>query len=345
MTGTVANPHARVIEEMLRGYRMTQMLHVIAKLGIPDRLVNGSRTAAELAALTSADANALYRLMRALASIGIFSEDSQGRFELTEVGGSLRSDAPDSAREAAILYGESWWWSAWGNLYHAVRSGQTAFERAHGTSLFSYLRDKPADATLFQNCMARMTVQQAAEIAKACDLSAARTLVDIGGGYGVLIAAMLERNPQLSAILFDRPEIIEAARERVSALNIAERCRLVAGDFFVAVPSGGDCYVLKDIVHDWDDERAGVILRQVYRAMNDNGRLLLVERVILPGNHYSPGKLVDISMLVLTGGKERNQSEYRGLLSSAGFAIDHVTEVNSETMAIVARPAPTTVPT
>jgi hypothetical protein len=323
---------------MLRGYRMTQMLHVIAKLGIADHLIDGPRTAEELAGLVGADIHALYRLIRALASLGLFEEDSDGRFALTEAGTNLRSDVPDSSRNAAVMYGEPWWWQAWGGLFDAVRTGKTAFHEAHKTDLFGFLRTDAHASSLFNACMQQMTTHEGAAIASAFDFSSTRKLIDVGGGHGALAAAVLATNPHVAMLLFDTPEVIGSARANLVALGIEHQCELAPGDFFTSVPAGGDTYTVKDILHDWNDERAGIILRNIRLAMSRTARLLVIERVIPVGNSPSPGKLVDISMLVLTGGKERTEREYRTLLTAAGFAVREIIVASGETSIIVAEP-------
>jgi O-methyltransferase domain/Dimerisation domain len=338
MSTSHTSPNSQIVEEMLRGYRTTQMLHVIAKLGVADHLAAGSCTAAELAQLVGANADALYRLLRALAALGIFTERSDGQFDLTEAGASLRSDIPGSIRKAAILYGESWWWNAWGGLFETVRTGQTAFNRVHAIDLFDYLRTHFPAAELFNDCMHLMTSEQGTDIVSAIDFSSTRKLIDVGGGHAALTALILAANPNIHVILFDSPEVIATVRTKFEALGIPDQCELVAGDFFHSVPLGGDTYVLKDILHDWDDQRATDILRNVNRAMNGSGQLLVIERTIPAGNSFSPGKLVDISMLVLTGGRERTETEYRSLLSSAGFSVKSVVMLQTKMMVMAAEP-------
>jgi len=220
-----------------------------------------------------------------------------------------------------------------------VRTGATAFDAVHGVDLFSYLSRDPEASSLFDGIMHVMTTREAAAIAARYDFSGTRRLLDIGGGHGALAAAILRANPQMTGMIFDRPSVVELARERLGGLGIADRCEVVPGDFFVSVPGGADIVTLKDIIHDWDDERALAILRNTRSAMAGAGRLLLVERLIPPGNAPSYGKLVDVAMLVLTGGRERTEDEYRALLTSAGFTTRRVVPVSGETSIIEAEPA------
>jgi 2-polyprenyl-6-methoxyphenol hydroxylase-like FAD-dependent oxidoreductase len=319
-----APPRASIWDTALRGYRVTQMLHVVAKLGVADHLADGSRTAAELAACVGADGDALARLLSALVDLGVFTVDESGRFALTDDGRRLRSDVPGSVRAAATLYGEPFWWNAWGGLFDGVRTGRTPFAAVHGVDLFGYLAAHPDASRLFDGAMQLMTSEQSAALVGACDFASTRTLCDVGGGRGALVSAVLEAHANVSAILFDRPVALAGARKALAGFLESERCHLVEGDFFHAVPGGADTYVLKDVLHDWNDERSLAILKQVRAAMAPSARLLVIERVLPPTHLPSPGRLVDISMLVLTGGRERDEAGYRRLLTAAGLSVRRV---------------------
>lgn len=336
----VRDTQERPLDTMLRGYRLTQLVHVAAKLGIADELALRAQTAAELAATLGADADALGRVMRALAGLGIFGQDADGKFTLTKEGQRLRSDVADSMRLPAITYGEPFWWRAWGGLFETVRTGVTAFDRVHGTDLFSYLAGDSHASSLFNGIMNVMTTEQAAAVATGYDFSSTRLLVDIGGGHGALATAILRNNPAARAVLFDRPSVIDGATARLAALGVADRCTLEGGDFFVAVPGGADTYTLKDIIHDWNDERALTILVNARRAMASDARLLLIERLLPPGDTPSQGKLIDITMLALTGGRERTADEYGALLAGAGFVVRRVVSIDGELSLIEAAPDP-----
>ena len=233
--------HANVMNA-LRGYRVTQMLHVAAKLGVPDLLADGPRTATALARAAGADAAALYRLLRALASEGVFHQDTEGNFSLTEEWQALRSNVDGSAHSPAILFGESFWWDAWGGLFDSVRSGGTAFEQVHGVGFFEFLEANPDAACVFNAAMQSMTTERAAAIAAAIDMSGCRSLVDVGGGHGAFAAALACRHPEVAVTLFDRSSVVDGARSTLSSFGILDRCGVVVGDFFVFVPSGADIY-------------------------------------------------------------------------------------------------------
>jgi hypothetical protein len=333
-----ASSPATQLGRLLSGFRRTQMIYVAAKLGIADQLAAGPRRVDELAGAVAADPPSLYRLLRALASLEIFAETDDGRFGLTPLAELLRTDAPDSLRPFALTYGEPWYWLTYGQLLHSVRTGQTAFERLHGQPFFDFLEQDAEAAAVFNANMTAMTRVEAAAVARTVDFADVRVLVDIGGGHGALVTAILERHPAMRAVLFDRSAVIAGARSHLEQAGLAGRCELVAGDFFAAVPGGGDVYTLKDIIHDWDDERAVSILHRCRDSMPAGARLLLIEREIPPGNQPAIGKLVDITMLVMTGGRERNESEYRALLDAAGFAWRQVVPVAGGTCVIEASP-------
>ena len=260
--------------------------------------------------------------MRALASLGLFSEDVQGRFSTTRLGRSLERDAPDSIHPLALMVGSAWHWQSWGNLLHTVRTGEPAFSQVYGAEAYEYFAEHPADGAIF-DAHIEAYGRQAAQAALGYDFTGIGTVVDVGGGYGAVLTAILRANPGLRSVLFDQPAVIEGARARIEEPAIADRCELVAGSFFEGVPEGGDLYLLASIVHNWDDARAVEILRSCRRAMPSTARLLLVELVIPPGNAPADGKFLDLQMMVIfPGGKERTSEEYRALLEAAGFRLD-----------------------
>jgi hypothetical protein len=332
---------AAALRQLIMGFRATQLVAVAARLGVADRLARGPRTARELAADVDAHPEALHRLLRALASLGVFAETADGAFALTPLAEPLRADAAGSLRATAVLYGDEWLWRAYGRLLHSVRTGRPAFDDVHGEPIFAYLDRHPAAEAVFADAMSGFTERESAAVAEAYDFSRAATVVDVGGGQGALVAALLRRHPRLSGVVYDRAPAVAEARRRLAEAGLAARARGVAGDFFAAVPPGGDVYLLKSVIHDWDDAAAVAILRRCRAAMADSARLLVAERVVPPGNGASEAKLFDVNMLVVTGGKERTEREHRALLAAAGLALVRVHPTPSPLTLLEAEPAAT----
>jgi len=309
--------------QMMTGYWVSQALYVAAKLSVPDLLADGPRPVEELAQATQADASSLRRVLRALASVGVFTEVSSGTFALTPLAALLRTGIPDSMRALAIMYAEEQY-RAWGDILHSVKTGRTAFERQFGTSYFAYLAQHPEADRVFNEAMTGWTTQLVGSVVDAYDFSRFKTVVDVGGSYGTLLTAILRSNPAVRGILFDQPRVVAAAGPQLARAGVVERCATVGGDFFDEVPAGGDAYVLAQILHDWDDERCVAILRQCRRAMPTHGKLLVIELVLPPGEEPFFGKWLDLHMLVLLGARERTATEYDSLFRRSGFALAHV---------------------
>ncbi len=326
-------PPQAQISRMLTGYWISQALYVAAKLGLADLLKDGPRTADALASATRTQPRALYRLLRSLASQGVFVEDNQCRFSLTPLAECLRSDVPGSQRSLAIMNGEEHY-HAFGQLLWSVQTGQTAFDKLHGMPVFDFLQRHPEQAKIFDEAMVGVHGRETAAMLEAYDFSGVRVLADVGGGNGSLLATALKRHPQMRGILFDLPGVIERARANLQAAGIADRCQAIAGSFFESVPPGADAYLMRHIIHDWDDARATTILRNVHRAMGAGGKLLVIESVIPPGNSPSFGKLLDLAMLVIPGGEERTEEEYRKLFQAAGFRLNRIVPTPTEVAVI-----------
>jgi len=320
---------------MITGCLVTQLTYVVAKLGIADHLADGPRTAAQLAAAVDAHPQALYRVLRALASLGVFVEDADGRFALTPLASPLRRDAPDSLRAFTLMVGETLC-PAYGSLLHSVRTGQTAFEHLHGMGTFEYLRQHPQAGEIFDQAMTNLTRTQALAVLGAYDFAGVETLVDVGGGQGTLLAAVLRAHPVMRGVLYERLEVLPAARKALEADGLLPRCELKRGDFFASVPEGGDAYTLKDVLHDWDDEQATVILANCARAMQPSARVLVIERGLSPRNVPDPGKMVDVVMLAVTGGRERTEQEYADLMGRAGLRLSRVVPTGGESQVLEA---------
>jgi SAM-dependent methyltransferase len=314
---------------LITGYWVSQAVGAVALLGVADHLADGPRRSDELAQAVGADPHALYRVLRLLASLGVFVESSSGSFGLTPLGETLRSDAPGSVRNFAITETAPGHWLPWGRLAESVRTGRPMAREALGMELFDWYAQNPEEADVFTAAMGNLSALAADELVRVYDVSSVRTVADIGGAHGVLLAAVLRANPAARGILFDLPHVIATARDAVAAAGIADRCELVSGDFFDSVPDGADLHLLKQIVHDWDDARATQLLRNCHRALAPAGKLVLVEMVIPSDNRPSPAQAMDLNMLVMQGGRERTEAEYRHLLEAADFRLERVIPTHS----------------
>jgi hypothetical protein len=317
-------PPAARLMEIIFSPVPAQALSVAAKLGVADLLKDQAKSADELAQALGVQARPLYRVLRALASTGVFAEDTEGRFHLTPLAEPLRSDAPDSVRDFAIYFGDDWHRRVWGELGYSVDTGLSAFEKVYGKPFFDYLAENPEPARVFNNAMTSHSASDSAAVVKAYDFTGINKLVDVGGGHGALIAAILANNPQMKGVLFDAPSVVAGASDVLAEHDVSERCEVVGGNFFTSVPEGGDAYIMRHIIHDWDDERSLTILKNCHQAMAENGRLLVVEIVITEGNTPSFGKFLDLAMLVLVNSFERTAAEYGALFAQAGFKLTRI---------------------
>jgi SAM-dependent methyltransferase len=336
MTMNDRSPQDQVFETLV-DFWATQAVYAAAHLGLADYLAERPRSAAQLAAVTRTHAPSLARLLRALSAAGWLRE-SAGRYDLTPLGQTLRTGA-GSMRSLVltVLGGEHY--RAWGGLLHSLRTGRPAFEHVFGRSIWDFYADHPEQAATFNDAMTAGTAAVAPAVLEAFDFSPFRTVVDVGGGHGGFLAGNLEANPNARGVVFDAPHVVAGARGHLAARGLAGRCEAVGGDFFESVPVEGDLYVLKWIIHDWDDQRALRILRSCRRAVAPGGRLLLVEFVLTEdGETFGP--LVDLDMLVMAGGKERTEGEFRSLLAEAGFTLTAVRPTRSRVSLVEAGPAP-----
>jgi len=320
------NP-AKRFWNLLIGNWTTQAIYVAAELRIADLLAGSPKTSAELAASTGAHAPSLQRLLRALTTIEICAEREDGSFELTPLGALLRSDNPESLRSWAIFIGGNQW-AVWGHLLDSVKTGESARMIVSGTKEFEHLERDPAIAAIFNQAMVETNRHISKGVVGGYDFSNRKRIVDIGGGYGELLARILQANPGAQGVLFDLPHAAETGRQHMAAAGLADRCEVVAGSFFEAVPDGGDAYLLSRIIHDWDDEKSKLILKNCRRAMKEDGKLLLVEQVYPERLEASEDHRAivrnDLTMLVGPGGHERTEAEFRALLSSTGFRLERV---------------------
>lgn len=316
-----ATPH-RTMLNLIVGYWVSRLVSVAAKLNLADLLKDGPRTVDELAASAGVRSSELYRVLRALASVGVFAETNNGKFKLTPLAETLRTGEPGSMHTQALLLNSDWQWRAWEQLLHGMETGEVPFNKAHGMPVFEYLEKHRDEHGVFHEATTSLTN---AAVAEAYNFSKFGTLVEVGGGYGSLLATILAAHPKLKGVLYDQPSVIAGAKtsQFVTAKGIAERCTLEGGNFFDSVPKGADAYTLKYILHDWNDERAVQILSNCRAAMKDDGRVLVIDSVIPPGNDPGYVKLLDIEMLII-GGRERTKAEFAPLFREAGLKLTRV---------------------
>jgi len=319
-----AHPSALVMD-MLFGFQVSHALCAAARLGVADLLKDGGKTVDELAAATDTKAPLLYRLLRALAGVGVFAEQASGEFVLTPLAVPLQRDAPEgSVHGYAVMVGERFMQEPWQELLNAVRTGEVAFERTYGTPLFDWLATHREADAMFNDAMTSHTSREADAVVAAYDFGEFKTIVDVAGGHGSLLARILAANPSARGVLFEQPHVVDGAVALLQQAGLGERSSTVAGSIFESVPAGGDLYILKRILHDWDDELSRVILENCRRAMNVGGRVLVVDQVIPPGNDPHVGKFHDLSMMVMLGAQERTREQFAALLLSAGLRLTRV---------------------
>lgn len=328
---------------LITGYWISQAIHVAAELGIADLLGKRGRPIQDLARATGSNPDALYRLMRALAASGVFAEAAPREFVLTPMGALLKRDMPGNLRDFSRFQGDGWHWNSWGGLGESVKNGRPAqlLAGAGGNqraNCFEYLASQPESAAIFNAAMTGYTAQVHAAVAESYDFSDARMVMDVGGGHGALLAVLLDQYPALRGVLFDRESVVMGSRQTFAEFGVSDRVELVGGDFFAALPRGADNTLLCAVIHDWDDERAAAILRNVVTAMPADGSVLIVENVIPEGNEAHPGKLIDLEMLLMTGGRERTHREFEVLLGIAGLQIERVLPTAVSISIIEARP-------
>jgi hypothetical protein len=311
--------------EFVFGYMALPAIATAAKLNIPDLVAESAKTLDELARATKADALSLRRLLQFLASLGIFTEDAAGRYGQTPLSEVLRSDASPSFRGLAIMVGSEYMWRPWGNLHESVLTGTPGFDQVHGVPILEYLSAHPAELAIRNAAMTSISSLELPQILAAYDFSQFQRLADLGGGQGALLHGILLAHPNLQGILVDLPHVVDAAAIPRSGPT-ASRCEILGVDLFQSVPAGADCYLMKYIVHGFNDSDASKILKNCRSVMTPNVKLLLIERVLRPSNQPDPGRFMDMQMLVVApGGRERTEADYRVLLEEAGFSLKRVT--------------------
>jgi hypothetical protein len=329
-------PHAALVQ-MATAHWVSHIAYVAAKLNLADHLSTGPQTAEVLAAKTQTHAPSLYRLMRTLANLGILAEDSSHRFALTPVGEALKTGAPGNARATILTLANPSWVGGWGQLLYSVQTGKPAFEKSLGMNIFDYFAKHPDEGSLFSETMLGFHGAESAAVAAAYNFSESKTIVDVGGATGNLVATILGKFPQSRGVVFDLPHVAADARAAIQSAGLSNRLSFEPGSFFENVPTGGDAYLLSHIIHDWPEDRCLTILRNCRRAMNPNGRMLIIEMVLPPGNTPHPGKMLDMMMLVGPGGQERTQAEYESLLAKADLQLARVVPTESAVSVVEAR--------
>ncbi|WP_329283371.1 methyltransferase [Streptomyces sp. NBC_01451] len=315
-------PHVRLLL-LTDGKRISRVLHVVAELGIADELAGGPLTVAELAERTGTHEDSLGRVLRVSAAFGVFAEQPDGTYALTDMGEVLRSDVPGSQRDMVLYNGDEMLWRSYGSLMHTVRTGEPAFEAAYGHGFFEHLEQDPQAGALFDRAMTGMSRATARMLLDSFDFGRFGRIADVGGGRGFFLSEVLRRHPEVRGTLVDRPAVAGEAHKLLDEAGVADRVEVVPGDFFGELPAGRDAYVLKAVLHDWDDERAAAILGRIREALagSPDGRLLICEFLVGPANEWDRGKLLDLDMLIRFGGRERSEPQWRALLASAGFEL------------------------
>jgi hypothetical protein len=324
MTAQPQTPPAHVgIFQLLNGAHVAAAVSCLAQLGIPDLVEAGPKSAEELAKEIGTDPQALYRLMRATACVGVLSEGPDGKFSQTPMSAVLRSDATPSLRAFATMYGRDWHARGLSNMEHCVRTGKQAMEKVYGSHIFEYLKQNPEEGKIFNDAMTQISMIDSPAVADAYNFDGIRSIVDIAGGHGLLLATILKRNPQMKGTLYELPHVLEGAKNG-PLKPVMDRCTLASGDMFSSVPAGADAYIMKHIIHDWPDDRCIQILKACRAHVNSGGRLLVVDNVIHPGNEFSPGKFLDLQMLIFPSGCERTEKQFRDLFSASGWQLKRI---------------------
>jgi hypothetical protein len=329
-------PHAQIMQ-LSMGVFISQAIYVAARLGIADLIADGAKTTAEMADKTGTNEGALYRVLRSLASVGVFTETSDRAFVNSPMSDTLRDDSATSTRAMALFMGDEAHWSVYPGMMHSVETGEPAWEHIHGVPCFPYLFEvnRPF-GSIFDQAMTSVSHSEIGAVLQAYDFSGIGTLADIAGGRGHLLASILQKYPEMNGVLFDMGVVIDAAQEFLSSQGVADRVQIVAGDFFSEIPVVADAYILKHIIHDWYDDKSEVILGNIRRSMPDGSRVLIVDAVIPPGNDPHPAKILDLEMLIAPGGIERTNAEFETLLGNAGFRINRIIPTRSPVSVIEA---------
>jgi hypothetical protein len=337
-TATPVKPTPEAIQhvfQLMTGHIVASAVNIAARLGLSDRLAGGPRTADDLAREAGVNADALHRLMRALASVGLYEEQSPRTFALTPAGAAL-TDGP--VRWMALWIAGEFNFHVYANAMHSVKTGESAVPATTGEPVFDYFAKHADLSKIFNDAMTGFSNFVIPAVVEAYDFSGIGTLVDIAGGHGAILSAILLKYPSMKGVLFDLDHVIAGAKPKIEAQGLANRLSTASGDFFTAVPPGGDAYIMKHIIHDWDDERAAAILANIRKVLPKDGRVILIESVIPAGNEPGMGKIMDLEMLVMPGGRERTEQEFRALFDRAGFNLTRIVPTQSPLSVVEARP-------
>jgi hypothetical protein len=311
------------ILEIVNGIYVAGAVSCLAQLGIPDLVEASPQSAPELAAQIGVDPHALYRLLRATASVGVLSEGSDGKFSQTPLSAALRSNATPSLRAFAIMSGREWHARGWSRLEYCVRTGKPAMAQNYGVPIFEFFKQLPDEARIFNDAMTELSMIDAPAVAEAYNFDGIRNIVDIAGGHGLLLATILQRNPHLQGTLFEMPHVLDGAKSG-PLMPVMDRCTLASGDMFSSVPAGADVYIMKHIIHDWPDDRCAQLLSACRKGVNSGGKLLVVDTVIQPGNDFSTGKFLDLQMMIFPSGCERTEKQFHALFAAAGWRLKRI---------------------
>ncbi|MBX3365186.1 MAG: methyltransferase domain-containing protein [Phycisphaeraceae bacterium] len=322
-------PPFAALLDMAMGMWVSQALAAAANLGVADHLARGPLPVRDLAQATGADERSLYRLLRALSSKGVFAEGPERTFSQTPVSALLREGIPGSLKYAAIMFNRPYNSRSWQEASYSVRTGKPALDNLYGMDTWALFRQEPEEWAIFNKAMTDLAATMHAAAVEAYDFSGFRSIVDIGGGHGQLLALVLSKNPGMRGAVFEQPEVAAGAEAVFVRMGVADRAEAIGGDFFKEIPGQYDAVMMSHILHDWDDERAAAILRTARKALSPGGRLLVLDAVIKPGNEPDPGKWIDMEMLVAVGGRERTEAEFGELMQQSGFALRRVVPTKS----------------
>ncbi|WP_027528851.1 methyltransferase [Bradyrhizobium sp. WSM3983] len=306
---------------LINGFQITQAIRVASILRVADHLNDGTRSVGELAGLTKSHPDTLYRLLRALAAVGVFQEEEGRKFALTPMGDCLRADSATPLGAWAEVVGSPYFWRAWGHLLHSVQTGENAFKNLNGKDVWQFRAEHPEHGATFDRAMTQLSRGSAEAVIRAYDFSAFLHIVDVGGGQGLMLAAILRAHPHLRGTLFDQPDVVTAATAVLAERGVIDRCDIVGGSFFETVPEGFDAYLMRAVIHDWEDDEAIAMLKVCRRAVGETAKLLLIERLVAPPNEMPAAKFSDLNMLVSPGGRERTREEFSDLFAKSGFEL------------------------